>query len=251
MALLLGTGLIETRGPIKLPKLQDAMQSALVRLGFEQTFEGKDPPEDELPDDMTQFDLLATAEGVLAIQLSEAKVVRDLARMVSEHASVRLLVFTTEGALFGRRSVEVTCRKFEVTEEGREAELPVMATHTAEVTDVEHNELRQAPQALRSRIQVANESLLTAEGTPGFKLKKVFRYKRIVKNVKLSPRLARIIERIERCESFAVFEEGDQLVVKLTMAGAKSLSYLKREEAGELEKALEGRPEIARRRSSA
>jgi len=248
MALHLGTGLIETRGPIKLPALEDVVDKVLSELGFERTYQGKGPPEEDPADEATEFQLLANADGVLGVRASEVRVVRDLARMVSLHAKVPLLVFTTQGSLFGRRTVEVTCRKFEIQGEAVE-ELPVMATHTAEVTDVEHNELRQAANALKQRIDGANESLLKAEGTSGFEAKKFLRYRRVPKAVKWSsPRLERLMQQLERCESFEVAKEGEQRVVKLALAGAKSLSYLKPEELSELEQALEDRPEIARRR---
>lgn len=249
MALNLGTGLIETRGSVKLPKLQAAMDKALVELGWEQTYEGKEPPAEDPEDDATEFELLATTEGVLGIRIAEVNVVRDLARLVSEHTSVELEVYTTAGSLFGRRSVEVTCRRFGV--KGSEVEeLPVMVTHTAEVTDVEHNELRQAANALRSRINNANDSLLGAEATAGLKIKKVLRYKRAHKKIKWSsPRLGRLMEQIETCEGFEVVHEGEQPIVKLVLAGgAKSLSYLKPDELVELEKAISTRPEILHRR---
>ncbi len=249
MALHLGTGLIETRGPIKMPKLQAAMEKTLEELGFEQTYEGKEPPAEDPGDGATAFELLQNGDGTLAIQISEERVARDLARLVSLEVDVPLLVFTTAGSLFGRRSVEVTCRKFEV-KRGEIEELPVMATHTAEVTDVEHNELRQAENALRSRINNANESLLQAEGPSGLKLKKIYRYKRTVKTFKWSsPRLARLMEQIEQCETFEVTRERDQPVVKLVLqGGAKSMSFLKSAEVEELEAALRDRPELGHRR---
>jgi hypothetical protein len=248
MALHLGTGLIETRGAIKMPKLQAAMDKVLVELGWEQTYEGKGPPEQDPEDEATDFVILGTADGELAIQISEERVVRDLARMVSEHVDIGFIVFTTAGTLFGRRSVEVTCRKFEV-KGGEVEELPVMATHTAEVTDVEHNELRQAPNALRQRIHGANDSMLLAEGTPGFKLKKFFRYRRNKKKPKLSSkRLGRLLEQIEGCESFGIGEEMGQPAVKVMLNGAKSIAFLKPDEIAEIEKALETRPELVHRR---
>jgi hypothetical protein len=251
MALQLGTALIETRGALKLPKLEAAMEKALGELGWERTYEGKDPPPPaDPPDTSTQFVLMANEEGALAIQVNEERVVRDLARIVSEKVDVPLMVLMTTGSLFGRRSVEVVCRKYEF-KNGESNELPVMAAHTRDVTDVEHNELRQADSALRTRIDGANESLLRAEGTAGFKSKKVLRYKRVVVPVKFSsPRLARLMEKIEECESFQVLKEGEQEVVKLVLpGGAKSMSYLKREELAELEKGLTTRPELARRRT--
>ncbi len=254
MALHLGTGLIETRGesPLKLPKLEKALSAALDELGWEQTYAGKAPPEEDPEDEATVFELLANAEGVLGIRIAEVTVVRDVARHVHDSVSAPLMVFTTKGTLFGRRSVEVTCRKFEV-KEGEVEELPVMVTHTAEVTDLEHNELRQAPNALRARITNANDSLLGAEASADFKLKKVFRYKRAHKKVKFSsPRLGRLMTQVETCEAFEVVHEGDQPIVKVVLSGgAKSLAYLKPDELVELEKAIETRPEIARRRAGA
>ena len=250
MALQLGTALIETRGALKLPKLEAAMEKALVELGWERTYEGKDPPPPvDPPDTSTQFMLMANEDGALAIQVNEERVVRDLARLVSERVDVPVLVLMTTGSLFGRRSVEVVCRKYEF-KSGECNELPVMAAHTRDVTDVEHNELRQADSALRTRIDNANESLLRAEGTAGFKSKKVLRYKRVVVPVKFSsPRLTRLMEGIEQCETFQVAFEGEQAIVKLVLpGGAKSMSYLKRDELAELEKGLQTRPELARRR---
>jgi hypothetical protein len=253
MAMQLGTAIIETRGPCKLPKLEAAMEKALTELGWERTYEGKEPPPPvDPPDTATQFQLLSNEDGAAAIQVNEERVVRDLARIVSERIDVPVLVLMTTGSLFGRRSVEVVCRKLEY-KAGELNELPVMAAHTRDVTDVEHNELRQADNALRSRIDNANESLLRAEGTAGFKAKKVLRYKRVVKEVKFSsPRLARLMEQIEACESFSVEEDKQtkQPVVKLVLSGgAKSMSFLKPDEIAELEKALATRPELVRRRS--
>lgn len=254
MALHLGTGLIETRGPIKLPKLQSAVESVLGELGYEMTYGGNAPPEVEPEDQATQFLLLDDGDGILGIQValgdqvSDVLVVRDLARMVSERVQVPFVVFTTDGSLFGRRSVAVTCRKFEVNG-NQVAELPVMTTHTAEVTDVEQNELRQAANALRQRIQGANDSLLTAEATNGLKVKKVLRYKRLPPKFKYTfPRVERLVQQLERCESFELAKEGDQSVVKLSMAGANTRSYLKADEADEFARALKDRPEIARRK---
>jgi hypothetical protein len=247
MALQLGTGIIETRGTIKLAKLQAAMDKVLLELGYEQTYEGKAPPEETPEDEATQFLLMANAEGDLAIQISEERVVRDLARMVSLKLEVPFLVLTTLGKVFGRRSVEVTCRKFEVTG-GEVEEVPTMPTHTAEVTDFEHNELRQAENALRSRLNNANDSLLQAEGTAGFKVKKVLRYKRNIEVKVSSKRLSRLIEQIESCESFAIGEERGQPAVKVVLLGATSIAFLKPDEIDELEKALEGRQELNHRR---
>jgi len=152
--------------------------------------------------------------------------------------------------LFGRRSVEVVCRKFEF-KGGESTELTVMAAHTRDVSDVEHNELRQADNALRTRINGANESLLRAEGTAGFKAKKFTKWKRNVQAVKFSsPRLSRLMDQLEACETWSVAEEAAQRVVKLVLAGgAKSMSYLKPDELAELEKALSTRPELVRRRA--
>jgi hypothetical protein len=247
------TALIETRGPYKLPKLESAMEKALADLGWERTYEGKDapPPVDPAaPDGASQFVLMSNEEGAAAIQINEELVVRDLARIVSEKVDVALLVLLTTGSLFGRRSVEVVCRKFEF-KSGESTELTVMAAHTRDVSDVEHNELRQADNALRTRINGANESLLRAEGTAGFKAKKFTKYKRNVQAAKFSsPRLARLMEQLEACETWSVAEEGAQRVVKLVLAGgAKSMSYLKPDELAELEKALSTRPELVRRRA--
>jgi len=249
MALHLGTGLIETRGPIELPQLEGLVDKVLTELGFERTYEGREAPPDETPDDSTVgFRLLANGHGVLGVEISEVRVVRDLARMISGQAEIPLLVFTTQGSLFGRRTVEVTCRKFEVRGESIE-ELPVMSTHTAEVTDVEHNELRQAPNALQQRIDGANQALLKAEGTAGLEPKRVLRYRRVPKKIAWSsPRLERLMQQLERCESFEFSEDRGQPVVRVELAGAKSMSYLKAGELDELERALEGRPEISRRR---
>lgn len=245
------TALIETRGPCKLPKLETAMEKALADLGWERTYEGKEaPPPVDPPDGAAHFVLMSNEDGAAAIQINEELVVRDLARIVSEKLDVALLVLLTTGSLFGRRSVEVVCRKFEF-KSGAATELPVMAAHTRDVSDVEHNELRQADNALRTRINGANESLLRAEGTAGFKAKKFTKFKRNVQAVKFSsPRLGRLMEQIEACESWSVAEEGAQRIVKLVLAGgAKSMSYLKPEELAELEKALSNRPELVRRRA--
>jgi hypothetical protein len=250
MPISLAMALIETRGPVKLPKLEAAMDKTLAELGWERTYEGKEPPATDPADGAVQFMLLANDEGAGAIRLEDELVVRDLARMVSERVDVALLVLMTSGSLFGRRSVEVVCRKYEF-KQGEVTELPVMAAHTRDVTDVEHNELRQADNALRSRIGNANESLLRAEGTAGFKPKKVLRFKRNLVPAKFSnPRLTRLMERIEACVSYQFAEEGAQTVVKLVLnGGAKAMSYVKHEERAELEKALSSRPELVRRRT--
>jgi hypothetical protein len=249
MALRLGTGLIEARGATKAAKLETALDKVLVELGWERTYEGKEPPSPDPADGATPFTIMANDDGMLAIQVGEEPVVRDLARLVSDRIDVPMLVLITTGALFGRRSVEVVCRKFEVVG-GQVNELPVMATHTVDVTDVEHNELRQAENALRTRINHANSSLLEVEGTKGFKPKKVFRYKRAIKEAKFgSPRLARLWTQLETAESFSIGQENGQSVVKLLLAGgAKGMSFLKAEEIAELEKALQTRPELQRRR---
>lgn len=254
MALHLGTARIETRGepPLKMPKLEKALLKALDELGWEQTYSGKAPPEEEPEDEATEFALLANGDGVLAVRIAEVNVVRDVARHMNGTLGSPLMIFSTKGSLFGRRSVEVTCRKFEVKDSEVE-ELPVMVTHTAEVTDLEHNELRQSPNALRARINNANDSLLNAEASADFKLKKIFRYKRAHKKVKFSsPRLGRLMAQVETCEAFEVVHEGEQPIVKVVLSGgAKSLAYLKPDELVELEKAIEARPEIARRRAGA
>lgn len=244
------TALIETRGPFKLPKLETAMEKALADLGWERTYEGKDAAPADVADGASSFVLMSNEEGAAAIQLNDELVVRDLARIVSEKIDVALLVLVTTGSLFGRRSVEVVCRKFEFRS-GTATELPVMAAHTRDVTDVEQNELRQADNALRNRINGANDSLLRAEGTAGFKAKKFTRFKRNLKEVKFSsPRLARLMDQLEACESWSVADEGAQKIVKLVLAGgAKSMSYVKPEELAELEKALSSRPELVRRRA--
>ncbi len=245
------TAIIETRGPCKLPKLESAMEKALVDLGWERTYEGKEaaPPVDP-PDGAAQFVLMVNEEGAAAIQTNEELVVRDLSRIVSEKLDVPLLVLLTTGSIFGRRSVEVVCRKFEFTS-GQATELPVMAAHTRDVSDVEQNELRQSDNALRARVNGANESLLRAEGTAGFKAKKFTKFKRNLQAVKFSsPRLSRLMEQIEACESWSVAEAGAQRIVKLVLAGgAKSMSYVKPDELAEIDKALSSRPELVRRRT--
>lgn len=264
-----GTGLIESRGPVKLPKLEKAMEKALGDLGYAQLYKGKTPPEVE-PDDEEDADgdsdkakkdkkkldnpvipveLLDNGDGVLAIRLGEEKVVRDLARLVSEELVSPFRVLTTLASLFHRRTVQVECRKFDI--DGSELEeLPVMGHHDADIGDLEHNELRQLDNAMKSRLNDVVESFTHAEGTQGFKVKKVFRYRRELKKHRFSnARMARLMTTLERCESFEVVVEGDQHIVKLVLAGgAKSLSYVKPEEVAELEKALETRPELLRRR---
>ncbi len=249
MAQIWGTGLIETRGEARLPKLEKALDKALSSLGYEVDYKGKAPPEEESEEPRLPVDLLDNGDGILAIRVGEDQVVRDLARLVSEDVQVPLLVLLTAANLFHRRSVQVKCRKWSVTG-GQLEELPVMGHHDADVNDIEHNELRQVDNAMRSRLADVVDSFTRAEGTQGFAVKKVFRYKREVKNVKWSsPRLGRLMATLERCESFEHVVEGEQHIIKLVLSGgAKSLSYVKAEEVVELEKALEGRPELVRRR---
>lgn len=242
-----------------MPKLEKAMCKALERLSFTQTYSGKAPPEDEatsakdkdkdkdLPK-LAAVELLDNGDGVLAIRIDEENVVRDLARLVSEEANVPLLVLLTVASLFHRRRVQVEYRKFAV--EGSETEeQDVMGHHAADISDLEHNELRQQDNAMRTRLGDVVDSFTRAEGTQGFKVKKVFRFKREVEKPKFSnKRLARLMTAVERCESFEVVVEGEQHIVKLYLAGATSLSYVKPDEVAELEAALEGRPELQRRR---
>jgi hypothetical protein len=247
MATHFGTGRIETRGEAKLAKLEKAMDKALSELGYKQVYAGKADPDEE-PEEATKVQLLEGDE-VLAIRIDEDRVVRDAARHVSRELSCDLLVLLTSGALYGRRSVEVTCRMFEVTPDGEETEQPVVGQHTAEVKDIEHNELRALDNAMRSRINGANDSLLAAEATDGLTAKKIFRYKREVKKPKFSnARLARLLGQLEKCEHYEVVAEGDRQVVKFEINGMNGMSYLKEEELAELEKALESRPEITHRR---
>lgn len=252
MALHLGTGRIETRGPAKLPKLQKEVDRVLVDLGWERTYEGKEPPAETPEDEATQFELLENDDGVLAVTIAEERVVRDLARLLSERLAVELEVFTTAGSLFGRRGVDVSCRRFAVRH-GELEEIPVMATHTVEVTDVEHNELRQVQNALLARIRGANEALLEAEASRGLKRKKVLRYRWCPEPIKWSsPRLGRLMDQIEACETFAFEQQGVQRVVKVMLpGGAKSMAYLKEREFEELEGVLAKRPELQHRRSAA
>lgn len=247
-----GTGLIETRGELRMPKLEKALDKALSSLGFQQIYKGKDPPEEEPEENLTPVDLLENGDGVLGIRVGDEQVVRDLARLVSEDVQVPLRVLLTAASLFHRRTVQVKCRKFDV-DLGQLDEQPVMGHHDADIGDLEHNELRQLENAMRSRLNDVVQSFTTAEGTQGFKVKKVFRYKREVKKAKFSnPRTARLMTQLERCESFEVMVEGEQHVVKLVLAGgAKSLSYVKPDDVEELETALEQRPELQRRRKGA
>ncbi|MCH9686761.1 MAG: hypothetical protein K0V04_35335 [Deltaproteobacteria bacterium] len=249
MAKIWGTGIIEFRGDAKQPKIEKALEKALGSLGYEQSYKGKAPPEEESEEPRVKVDILDNGEGILAIRVGEDQVVRDLARLVSEDTKVPLLVLLTAAHLFHRRSVQVKCRKWEVNG-GQLAELPVMGHHDADISDIEHNELRQIDNAMNSRLSDVVDSFTRAEGTQGFKVKKVFRYKREIKSIKFSsPRIERLMTTLERCESFEVVVEGEQHIVKLVLSGgAKSLSYVKAEEVVELEKALEGRPELLRRR---
>jgi hypothetical protein len=247
MATHFGTGRIETRGEAKLAKLEKAMDNALTELGYKQVYAGKGPPEEE-PEEATKIELLAGDE-VVAIRIDEDRSVRDVARHVSVEMGVDLRVLLTSGALYGRRSVEVTCRMFDVTSNGEETEHPVVGHHTAEVKDIEHNELRQLDNAMRARINGANDSLLASEATEGLAAKKVFRYKREVKKPKFSnPRLARLLAQLEKCEHYEVAAEGDRMVVKFEINGMNGMSYLKADELEELDKALSRRPEITHRR---
>jgi hypothetical protein len=243
-----GTGLIETRSALKMPKLEKALEGALEELGYKQVYAGKEPPEVEPEEETTSIELLAGGD-VLGIRINEDRSVRDVARHVSKDTQCELLVLMTSGALYGRRSVEVICRKFEVDRNGEETEHPVMDSHTAEVTDIEHNELRALDNAIRSRLNGANDSLLAVEATEGLKVKKVYRYRRELKKAKFSnPRLARLLGQLEKCEHFEVHTEGDRMVVKFEINGMNGMSYLKPDELGELEAALDGRPELAHRR---
>lgn len=261
-----GTGLIESRGQLKMPKLEKAMEKALAHLGYTQLYKGKTEPEVEpgeenedekdkkkkerKPDAPFPVELLDNGDGVLAIRVGEEQVVRDLARLVSEDLKVTFRALVTLASLFHRRTVQVKCRKFDVDGSSLE-ELPVMGHHDADIGDLEHNELRQLHNAMQSRLNDVVDSFTRAEGTQGFKVKKVFRYKREVAKPKFNnPRMARLMTQLERCESFEVVVEGEQHIVKLVLAGgAKSLSYVKPEDVAELEQALEGRPELLRRRN--
>ncbi len=265
-----GTGLIESRGELKMAKLEKAMDKALVHLGYQQIYKGKTAPDPDpaLPDKDSKdkkdkkdkkdheriipVELLDNGDGVLAIRVGEEQVVRDLARLVSEEVKVAFRALVTLASLFHRRTVQVKCRKFDVDGSSLE-ELDVMGHHDADIGDLEHNELRQLDNAMRSRLGDVVDSFTRAEGTQGFKVKKVFRYKRELKKPKFSnARMGRLMTQLERCESFEVVVEGEQHIVKLVLAGgAKSLSYVKPEEVAELEKALEGRPELLRRRQGA
>jgi len=251
-----------------MPKLEKAMDKALVHLGYQQIYKGKTPPDPDPAepdkdakdkkkekmetDRVVPVELLDNGEGVLAIRVGEEQVVRDLARLVSEDVEVAFRVLVTLASLFHRRTVQVRCRKFDVDGSSLE-ELDVMGHHDANVGDLEHNELRQLDNAMRSRLGDVVDSFTRAEGTQGFKVKKIFRYKRELKKPKFSnPRTARLMNQLERCESFDVVVEGEQHIVKLVLAGgAKSLSYVKPEDVAELEKALEDRPELLRRRKGA
>ncbi|MBL4687885.1 MAG: hypothetical protein JKY37_25065 [Nannocystaceae bacterium] len=248
MATHFGTGLIESRGDIKLVKLEKVMDAALRELGFTQLFAGKDGPEEE-PEEATKVELLTGADGIVAIRIAEAKPVRDVARIVSEQSKTKFHVLITSGALYHRRSVQVECRVFAV-DGAQSEELEIVGHHTAEVKDIEHNELRALDNAMRARINSANDSLLAAEGTADLKVKKNFRYKLERKKPKFSnARLARLLGQLENCESFEVTREMDQPCVKMVLPGnTVGRSFLKDEELVELEKALQTRPELAHRR---
>ena len=249
MATHWGISLIETRGDTKPAKLEKAMDKALSHLSFTQTYSGKAPPEEEDPEEnLTAVELLDNGEGVLAVRVHHDQLARDLARLVSEDLGISVLVLQTIASLFHRRRVQVKCRKWSV--QGSELEeLDVMGHHDADISDLEHNELRQQQNAMLSRLNDVVDSFTRAEGSQGFKIKKVFRYKREVKQPKFSSkRLARLMTSIERCEAFEVVVEGEQHIVRLELAGATSMSYVKAEEVAELEKALESRPELLRRR---
>lgn len=242
-----------------MPKLEKAMSKALSHLSYTQTYAGKTPPEEPPDKDkkdkkgksdedrLAAVELLDNGSGVLAIRTDEEKVVRDLARLVSEETKVPLLVLVTVASLFHRRRVQVECRKFAV--DGSEIEeQDVMGHHDADISDLEHNELRQQDNAMRNRLGDVVDSFSRAEGTEGFKVKKVFRFKREVEKPKFSnKRLDRLMTSIERCETFEFVLEGEQHIVKQHLQGATSLSYVKAEEVDELKKALESRPELMRR----
>jgi hypothetical protein len=246
-----GMGLIEARGELKLPKLEKALDKAFASLGYQQVYKGKDPPEQEPEENLTGVDLLENGDGVLGVRVGDEQApVRDLARLLNEEMAVPLRVLLAAVSLYQRRTVRVECRKFGV-DAGRLDEQPVMGHHDADIGDLEHNELRQLENAMRSRLNDVVQSFTSAEGTLGFKVKKVCRYKREVKKAKFTnPRMARVMTQLERCESFEVSEaEGGQRIVKLVLAGgATSMSYVKPEDVSELEAALEERPELLRRR---
>ncbi|MCX4244823.1 hypothetical protein [Paraliomyxa miuraensis] len=244
-----GTGLIETRAELRMPKLEKALDKVFASLGYQPVYKGKDPPEQEPEENLTPVDLLENGDGVLGVRVAEDQVVRDLARLLNEEVDVPLRVLLTSVSLFHRRNVRVECRKFDV-DGGTLEEQPVMAHHDADIGDLEHNELRQLDNAVRSRLNDVVQSFTSAEGTQGFKVKKVCRYKREVKKPKFTnPRMARLMTQLERCESFEIGEDRGQPVVKLELpGGAKSMSYVKPEDVEELEKALDERPELKRRR---
>lgn len=248
MATHFGTGLIESRDGLKLAKLEKAMDTALVQLGFTQLHAGKEPPEQE-PEEATAVELLANAEGIIAIRIAEAKPVRDVARLVSNATKTKFHVLVTSGQLYHRRSVRLECRVFIV--DGEEAEeQDIIGHHTNEVTDIEHNELRNLDNAIKSRINIANDSLVAAEGSKELKVKKIFRYRLERKKPKFSnARLARLLGQLENCESFEVTREMDQPCVKMVLPGSTvGRSFLKDDELAELEKALQTRPELGHRR---
>lgn len=245
-----GMGLIEAQGELKLPKLEKALDKAFSTLGYQQVYKGKEPPEQEPEENLTPVDLLENGDGVLGVRVGDVQApVRDLARLLNEDVAVPLRVLLAEVSLYQRRTVRVECRKFGVSG-GQLDEQSVMGHHDADIGDLEHNELRQLDNAMRSRLGDVVQSFTSAEGTPGFKVKKVCRYKREVKKAKFSnPRMARVMTQLERCESFEVVVEGTQHIVKLVLAGgATSMSYVKPEDVSELEAALEERPELLLRR---
>ena len=248
MATHFGTGLIESRGELKPAKLEKAMDAALSDLGFKQLYAGKEPPEEE-PEEATKVELLANADGVVAVRIGDTKPVKDVARIVSESTKTKVVLLLTSGQLYHRRSVQVDCKVYTV--DGSEfSEHDIVGHHDAEVTDIEHNELRALDNAMRSRINIANDSLLAAEGSEGLKVKKVFRYKLERKKPKFSnARLGRLLQQLETCETFEVTREMDQPCVKMVLPGnTVGRSFLKDNELEELEAALETRPELAHRR---
>lgn len=245
-----GMGLIEARGELRIPKLEKALEKAFASLGYQQVYKEKDPPAQEPEENLLPVDVLENGDGIVGVRVGDEQVVRDLARLLNEDVKVPMRVLLTAASLFHRRTVRVECRKFDV-DVGRLDEQPVMGHHDADVGDLEHNELRQLENAMRSRLNDVVQSFTSAEGTPGFKVKKVCRYKREVKKAKFTnPRTARLMTQLERCESFSIAREGEQHVVKIVFAGgATSMSYVKPEDVLELEAALAERPELLCRRT--
>ena len=100
-----------------MPKLEKAMTKAFEHLSYTQTYAGKTEPEpvpvekgddkDKEPEVLTAVELLENGDGVLAIRTDGEKVVRDLARLVSEDTKVPMLVLVTVASLFHRRRVQV------------------------------------------------------------------------------------------------------------------------------------------------